>query len=138
MTQDPGYPWARPTRYLMRSLLRNHKAAAWAWQSASLSSNRMADRSGPTATAAVARHSTFPYRRLRQKQTLPWMQLDSASRSLRQWLASSFEAAIGVSHRRYPTVTHLRREMLEELERRTTQRARRLSALRRARSAGRN
>src|SRR6266853_5089367 len=64
MTQDPGYPRARPTRYLMRSLLRNHKAAAWAWQSACRSSNRMAAGSGPTATAGVARRSTSPYRRL--------------------------------------------------------------------------
>jgi hypothetical protein len=35
-----------------------------------------------------------------------------APRSLRQWLARSFEAGIGCGHRRYPTVTHLRRKML--------------------------
>jgi phosphoglycerate-specific signal transduction histidine kinase len=66
----PGFPWARPTRYLMRSLLRNHKVAAWAWQSASRSSNRMAGGSGPTATAGVARRFTSPCQRLPRKQTL--------------------------------------------------------------------
>jgi C4-dicarboxylate-specific signal transduction histidine kinase len=67
----PGLPLGKATRYLMRSLLRNHKAAAWAWQSASRSSNRMAAGSGPTATADVARRSTSPCQRLLRKQTLP-------------------------------------------------------------------
>jgi PAS domain S-box-containing protein len=73
-----GLPWARPTRYLIRSLLRNHKVAAWAWQSASRSSNCMADGFGPTATAGAARRSTSPCQWLPRKQTLPWMQRDSA------------------------------------------------------------
>src|ERR1700722_14167511 len=88
------YPWARPARYLMRSLLRNNSAAAWAWQSASRSSNRMADGSGPTATAGVARRSTSPCLRLHRKQTLPWRPRDSilsrevagpSRRVLRDW-----------------------------------------------------
>src|SRR5579859_6870807 len=69
MTQDPGYPWARPTTYSRHSLRRNRKAAAWAWQSVSRSSNRKADGSGQTATAGVARRSTSPCQRLPRKQT---------------------------------------------------------------------
>ena len=83
----PGLPPARPTRYSTRSLRRSHKAAAWAWQSASRSSNRMADGSGPTATASVARRSTSPCQRLPRKQTLPWMQRDSAWLKLRARLS---------------------------------------------------
>src|SRR6266478_1034225 len=41
----------------------------------------MAAGCGPTATAVVARRFTLPCRRLPQKQTNPWMQLDSASRT---------------------------------------------------------
>jgi hypothetical protein len=73
----PGLPPAQGRPDLMRSLLRNHKAAAWAWQSASRSSNRIVDESGPTATAGVARRSTLPCQRLPRKQTLPWMPRDS-------------------------------------------------------------
>src|SRR5580704_16028167 len=76
MTQAPGCPQATTTRYLMRSLLRNRKAAAWAWQSASRSSNRMAAGSGPTATTGAARRSTLPCRRPTRKQTLRWMPRD--------------------------------------------------------------
>src|ERR1700744_675583 len=79
MTQDPGYLWAMPARYLMRSLLQNHKAAAWASQLVSRSSNRMADGSGPTATAAMGLRSTAPCRWLLRKQTRPWIPRDSAS-----------------------------------------------------------
>jgi len=61
----------------MPSSLRNHKAAVWAWQSASQSSNRMADRSGPTATAGVAQRSTSPCQRFPRKQTLPEIPRDS-------------------------------------------------------------
>jgi len=78
MTQGPDCPWARPTRYSTRSLRRSRKAAAWAWQSVSRSSNRMADESGPTATAGMARRSTSPCQRLPRKQTVPWMPRDSA------------------------------------------------------------
>ena len=69
-TQAPGCPWARSTRYSMRSLRRSHKAAAWASQSVSPSWNRMADEFGPTVTAGVARHSTSPYLRLPRIHTL--------------------------------------------------------------------
>jgi hypothetical protein len=38
--------------------------------------------------------------------------------ALQQWLAVSFEAGIGCESQEVPTVTHLRRKMLEEFERR--------------------
>ena len=41
-----------------------------------------------------------------------------APRSLRQWLSSSFEAGIRCGSQEVSTVTHLRKMMLEELERR--------------------
>ena len=72
-----GCPPGRLTRYLMRSLPRNHKAAAWAWPSASRSSNHMADGSGPTTMAGVVRRSTSPCQQLPRKQTLPRMPYDS-------------------------------------------------------------
>jgi PAS domain S-box-containing protein len=89
----PGYPKATPTRCLMRSLLRNHKAAAWAWQSAGRSSNRMAGGSGLTGTAGVARRFTSRYQRLLRKQTLPWMPRDwTASRAAMQALSALIDA----------------------------------------------
>jgi hypothetical protein len=53
----PGLPVEKATRYSMHSLRRNRKAAAWAWQSVSRSSNRTAAGFGPTATAGAARRS---------------------------------------------------------------------------------
>jgi hypothetical protein len=51
------------------SLRRSRKAAAWARQSVSRSSNRTAAGFGPTATAGAARRSTSPCQRLPRKQT---------------------------------------------------------------------
>jgi len=65
----PGLPWARPTRYLMLSLLRNQKAAVWAWQSASRSLNRMVAGSGLTPMAGVAHPSASPCPRHPRRQT---------------------------------------------------------------------
>ena len=50
----------------MRSLRRSRKAAAWAWQSASRSSNRMADVCGPHPKTDKVRRFTSPC------QSQPW------------------------------------------------------------------
>ena len=77
MTQDPGCPRARPTRYSTRSLRRSRKAAVWAWQSVNRSSNRTVAEFGQMAMRGLVRCSISPCRSGLQKQTSPRMLLDS-------------------------------------------------------------
>jgi hypothetical protein len=75
----PGLPPGNADQIFDAFFTTKRKAAAWGWQSASRSSNRMAEGFGPTATAGLVRCSTSPCQRLPQKQALPWVQRDSTS-----------------------------------------------------------